>query len=71
MDVLDEIVRRLRSMPPERQGQVLAYISGLDGGDSLLDDPEAWSQFSLAHACEGIEDDGPEYTLDDLVERYT
>jgi hypothetical protein len=71
MNVVDEILQRLNSMPPEKQGQVLAYISGLGSGRDLLDDPEAWSQYSLALACEGIEDDGPEYALDDIVERYS
>ncbi|MCC6795465.1 MAG: hypothetical protein IT366_10125 [Candidatus Hydrogenedentes bacterium] len=37
--------------------------------DDLTD--EEWSAFSLAQACVGLADDGPEYSIDDLIEIYS
>lgn len=37
------------------------------------DDPtdEEWSAFSLAQACAELEEDGPIYSVDDLIEVYS
>ena len=71
MNMLDEIVQRLSILSPDKQELVLAYVSGLEADDDLLDDSTAWSKYSLARACDGLEDDGPEYTREDVVERYS
>ena len=66
MNTLDEIVQRLSNLSREKLKLVLAYVSRLEADDDLHDDPAEWSKYSLDRARDGLEDDGPEYTREDV-----
>lgn len=79
MTIAERIQRRINELPEPLQAEVLDFVDFLlsrtlqgewreEGSD--LEDRE-WSEFSLAMAARGMEDEvGPEYSQADLKERF-
>ena len=57
------------SIGRDESRKIILSTDSLEYEDDLTD--EEWSAFSLAQACAGLEDDGPAYGIDDLIEVYS
>ncbi|MBN1966589.1 MAG: DUF2281 domain-containing protein [Anaerolineae bacterium] len=71
MLVEEQIQQHLRRLPDALKAEVLDFVEYLllktERATQQAQDIEPWSAFSLAAAMRGMEDeDGPEYSLDDL-----
>lgn len=75
MDLTEKINERLHRMPTHIQAEVLNYAEYLlakAGSRDGRGEEDDWSRLSLASAMRGLEEeDGPEYTTDDLEERFS
>ncbi len=79
MTIAETIQHRVNRLPAPLQAEVLDFVDfllsraageQLPGEEAVLEDLE-WSAFSLAMAMRGMEnEDGPEYSLTDLKERF-
>lgn len=73
MTTMELIAEKVKKLPNEKQKEVLDFVEflNLKSAGNEEDEDIEWSQFSLAAATDetGAED-GPEYTLADLKERY-
>jgi len=68
------IFQRVKNLPEEKQSEVLDFVGYLDRKASMGADAtdEEWSSFSLAAAMRGMEsEDTPDYSWDDLKERFS
>ena len=73
MSTAELIYRKVKSLPEERQAEILDFVEflGLKAGIGDATSEGDWSFFSLAAALRGMEsEDGPEFTLEDLKERF-
>lgn len=74
MDVSEKISERLQRMPEHVQAEVLNYAEYLLAraeGEEAREGDRDWSRMSLISAMRGIDtEDDPEYTLDDLEQRF-
>jgi hypothetical protein len=70
MTIAELIYDKVKGLPEDRQTEILDFVEFLgEKGEEITD--EEWSRFSVASTMRGMEsDDGPEYSLDDLKERY-
>ena len=85
MPVTERINERVRRLPERAQAEVLDFVEFLltkseretrkpetTEQEPAQQEERAWNQFSLASALRGMEDeDGPDYTEDDLKERFS
>ena len=76
MTVGERIHQELQKLPEPLQQEVLEFVEYLRTRAQAEDDsPEAeesWSSMSLRSALRGMEsEDGPEYTTEDLKERFS
>ncbi len=65
------IIQHLEALPEARQREVLAFVEFLEsrGEDRVAREGDAsWSDFSLASAMRGMEDEDSPYTVTDLKE---
>lgn len=74
MLLTDQIQQRVQGLPEPLQAEVLDFILYLlyrvDRESTDLDDRE-WSNLSLHSAMRGMEDeDGPDYSVEDLKTRF-
>ena len=70
MSVKQSINQKLDSLSEKEQKQVLEFVD-LVHQRSCDQENDEWNQFSLEQAMKGVEDDNlPEYTEADLVERW-
>ena len=71
---MDEIEETVRKLPASYQAQVLDFVEYLVAKaerEAARQEELAWSEWSLASAMRGTEqEDGPTYTLDDVRVSY-
>jgi len=66
MAISDQIHRHVQDLPTAIQAEVLDFVEYLMARVARREE-QAWSEFSLAAAMRGMEDEvGPEYTTEDL-----
>ena len=73
MSTAELIYQKVKSLPEERQAEILDFVEflGLKVGVGDTTSERDWFFFSLAAALRGMEsENGPEYSLDDLKERF-
>lgn len=74
MTTTEMILKSLVALPPSAQQEVLDFVEMLGQRQQLEsvseDAAEDWSNFSLAQALRGMEDETPAYDVSDLKERF-
>lgn len=75
MSVTEKINDRIRQLPERTQAEVLDFVEYLlakaERKQARREERE-WSRQSLSLAMRGMEDEnGPEYTIEDLEERFS
>lgn len=71
MIVAEQISDKVHKLPVASQKKVLHFVEFLLDKNGGHTEEEVWSEFSFAQAMRGLEaDDMPEYTDDDLKERW-
>ena len=80
MPVTERINERVRRLPESAQAEVLDFVEFLltksecetTEQKATRREERAWNEFSLSSALRGMEDEGgPDYTDDDLEERFS
>ena len=80
MSVSERVSKRVRQLPEDAQAEVLDFVEFLLAKSerktaeqqSARQEEHAWNHFSLSSAMRGMEDeDGPDYSEDDLKERFS
>jgi hypothetical protein len=69
----DLIYQKVKHLPEGKQAEILDFVEFLNCRSALggEDESKKWTLFSLAAAMRGMEsEDMPQYSLDDLRERY-
>ena len=69
MGVADRIIEKVKSLPEEKQTEVLDFVDFLEKRIKE-EENRAWSKFSLESAMRAMEDEEPLYTLNDLKETF-
>jgi len=69
MEITDKIIKKIKSLPKDKQAEVLDFVNFLEkkvkeNGDKF------WYRFSLESAIQGMENEEPLYTLNDLKETF-
>lgn len=69
MNVSEDIIEKVKSLPKDNQLEVLDFIDLLS---KKVDKEERkqWSQFSLEKAMRGLETEDTLYTIEDIKEEY-
>jgi len=73
MSTAETIMQLLKSLPDSLQREVLNFVEFLQSRQkqaAARGEDRAWSQFSLASAMRGMEDEDSPYSLDDLKETF-
>ncbi len=73
MSTVETIMQRVKSLPDSLQREVLNFVEFLQSRQrraAATGEDQAWSQFSLASAMRGMEDEDSPYSLDDLQESF-
>lgn len=73
MTTAEAIIQRLKSLPDSAQREVLDFVEFLESrrkDRTLRKDDVSWSDFSLASAMRGMEDEDSAYTRTDLKESF-
>jgi hypothetical protein len=70
-----ELIEKLQTLPREKQAEVFDFVEFLAARFSGTSPDTEWtdtkfSEFSLAQALRGMEDDPVTYTTDDLSEKW-
>ena len=69
MNTIQVITRRLESLPEPARREVLDFVEFLESRTGTLGHTDsAWTEFSLASALRGMEDEHSPYTLSDVKE---
>jgi hypothetical protein len=75
MSVTEKIYERVRQLPERTQAEVLDFVEYLFAKaerQQARREEQEWAQKSLSSAMRGMEEEkGPEYTADDLQERFS
>jgi hypothetical protein len=75
MEVAEKINKQVQRLPEQTQAEVLDFVEYLLTKTERVqarEEEQEWTQFSLAFAMRGIEEETePEYTEGDLEERFT
>jgi len=75
MTTAQAIMQRLKLLPDQAQREVLDFVDFIESRRKGLSvaskDDEAWSNFSLASAMRGMEDEETSYALADLKESFS
>lgn len=70
MNIKQLINQKFNNLSEKEQQKVLDFINLLKQ-ETLEKENENWNQFSLEQAMQGLEDDNlPEYTEEDLLEKW-
>ncbi len=69
MGVADKIIEKVKSLPEEKQTEVLDFVDFLEKRIKE-EENRVWSKFSLESAMRGMEDEETPYTLNDLKETF-
>ncbi len=70
MGVADRIIEKVRSLPEEKQTEVLDFVDFLEK-KIKEEENRGWSRFSLESAMRDMKDEEPLYTLNDLKETFS
>lgn len=70
MEITDRIVEKIKSLPEEKQAEVLDFVDFLEKKIRESEN-EDWRKFSLETAMREIEDEESLYTMDDLKEKFS
>ncbi len=70
MGVADRIIEKVKSLPEEKQTEVLDFVDFLEK-KIKEEENRGWSKFSLESAMRGMEDEETPYTLNDLKETFS
>ena len=73
MTSTEAILQHLRNLPEQARREVLDFVEFLSSRrvtSGPRDEDGAWSEFSLASAMRGMEDEGTPYTLTDIKESF-
>lgn len=73
MTTSEAIIQHLKRLPEPAKAEVLDFIEFLQARapkSAARREELAWSEFSLASAMRGMEDEDSPYTLDDLKESF-
>ncbi len=70
MGVADRIIEKVKSLPEEKQTEVLDFVDFLEK-KIKEEENRGWSKFSLESAMRGMEDEETLYTLNDLKETFS
>ena len=74
MTTAEAIIQHLKPLPDATQREVLDFVRFLESRRKELtvkEEDVAWSDFSLASAMRGKEDEGTPYTLADIKEPFS
>ena len=74
MTITEKIIQHIHNLPEKVQAKVLDYVESLELKTVKSDQAEKefdWSNFSLSHAMQGMEDDSVNYSLEDLKKRFS
>jgi hypothetical protein len=75
MSVVEKISERVQQLPERRQAEVLDFVESLVAKterEQARREEREWSRQSLSAAMRGMEDEnGPEYTAEDLEECFS
>ncbi len=75
MNVVEKIAEQVQRLPEHTQAEVLDFVEYLltkKEHEQARDEDQNWTRASLAAAMRGMEDEAePEYTEDDLEERFS
>lgn len=69
MTLAEKIIQKMQSLPEDKQAEVLDFVDFLEKKQAEEENRE-WSEFSLASAMRGMENEDELYSLDDLKERF-
>ncbi len=70
MGVADRIIEKIKSLPEEKQTEILDFVDFLEK-KIKEDENRGWSNFSLESAMRGMKDEETLYTLNDLKETFS
>ena len=73
MTTAEAIIQHLKALPDSAQRKVLGFVEFLESrrkDGTLREDDVSWSDFSLASAMRGMEDEDSIYTRADLKESF-
>ena len=65
MNLADKISQKVQALPAEKQAEILDFVDFLEKKLTRAEE-QAWSEFSLASAMRGLEDEEDLYSADDL-----
>ena len=67
MSLEEKIIQHIQELPEAKKAEVLYFVEYLRNKTNERD----WSDFSLASAMRGMEDETSPYSLEDLKESFT
>ena len=70
MGLADSIIEKIRSLPEEKQTEVLDFVDFLEK-KIKEEENRGWSKLSLESAMRGMKDEETHYTLNDLKETFS
>ena len=70
MELIARIQQNVQRLPPASQAEVLDFVEYLLAKEARAED-RAGSDFSLASAMRGMEDEEPGFTVVDLKEKFS
>lgn len=73
MTTAKTIIQRLQALPESTRQEVLDFVEFLESRrhrSAIREEDTAWSEFSLASAMHGMEDEDTPYALADLKESF-
>lgn len=74
MNVVDKINERVQRLPERTQAEVLDFVEYLLAKaerQQARHEEKEWSRYSLSLAMRDMDESGPEYTSEDLKERFS
>ncbi len=67
-NIIHAIIHHLESLPESARYEVLDYIEFLKSRRKKEEENDRWSEFSLASAMRGMEDEESIYSSEDIIE---
>jgi len=69
MGLADKIIEKVKSLPEEKQTEIIDFIDFLER-KLEEDEIKKWNKFSLESAMRGLETEESLYSLNDIKEKY-
>lgn len=67
MSIEEKIIRHIHEMPESKKAEVLDFVQFLKSKA----ESDQWSDFSLTSAMNGMEDELPLYSIEDIKESFS